>query len=149
FIVLALLAGINQAAGQGARFFRISGPAATTITSFNPDGTLVWSNALAGTNYTIQTATSLNGGSNWADYVQLRVTQAVNTNLLFAFNPPAGMALIPAGVFTMGDPADGEADATPIGVTVSAFYMEVNLVSYSQWQTVYSWATNRGCGFVH
>src|SRR6267154_1183344 len=71
FIVLALLAGINQAAAQGARFFRISGPAATTIISFNPDGTMVWSNALAGTNYTIQTVSSLNGGSNWADYVQL------------------------------------------------------------------------------
>ena len=88
FIVLALLGGINQAAAQGARFFRISGPAATTIMSFNPDGTLVWSNALPGTNYTIQTATSLSGGSSWANYVQLRVTQAVNTNLLFAFNPP-------------------------------------------------------------
>src|SRR6266702_6797105 len=131
FIVLALLAGINQAAAQGARFFRISGPAATTIMSFNPDGTLVWSNALAGTNYTIQTATSLSGGSNWANYVQLRVTQAVNTNLLFAFNPPAGMALIPAGAFTMGDTLDGNVygNATPISVTVSAFYMDVNLVS--------------------
>src|SRR3989442_12429326 len=106
FIVLALLAGINQAAAQGARFFRISGPAATTIMSFNPDGTLVWSNALAGTNYTIQTATSLSGGSNWADYVQLPVTQAVNTNLLIDFNPPAGMALIPAGGFRCGGTLD-------------------------------------------
>jgi len=149
FIVLALLGGINQAAAQGARFFRICGPAATTIMSFNADGTLVWSNALPGTNYTIQTATSLSGGTNWADYVQLRVTQAVNTNLLFAFNPPAGMALIPAGVFTMGDNLDGESDAIPISVTVSAFYMDVNLVSYAQWQSVYNWATNSGYGFTN
>jgi hypothetical protein len=41
-IMLALLAGIHQAAVQGAQFFRISGPAATAITAFNPDGTLAW-----------------------------------------------------------------------------------------------------------
>ena len=80
FIVLALLAGINQAAAQGARFFRISGPAATTIMSFNRDGTMVWSNAQPGT-YTIQTVSSLDGGSNWVDYVQIPVINSVNTNL--------------------------------------------------------------------
>jgi formylglycine-generating enzyme required for sulfatase activity len=146
FIALALLASAHKAASQGTRFFRISGPAATTITAFT-DGTLVWSNALAGTNYTVQTVTSLPGGSNWVNYVQLLVTQAVNTNLLVAFNPPAGMAFVPAGVFTMGDALDGESDAIPTNITVSAFYMDTNLVSYSQWQTVYSYATNHGYGF--
>jgi formylglycine-generating enzyme required for sulfatase activity len=59
------------------------------------------------------------------------------------------MALIPAGSFTMGDTTDGnqDGDAAPISVTVSAFYMDVNLVSYSQWQTVYNWATSHGYGF--
>ena len=138
FVVLALLAGVHQVAAQGTRFFRISGPAATKMTVFRSDGTLVWSNALAGTNYTVQTVTSLPGGTNWVDYVRLSVTQTVNTNLLFDFNPPAGMALIPAGVFTMGDTLDGEHDAVPVtNVAVSAFYMDANLVSYSQWQTVY------------
>jgi hypothetical protein len=42
-----------------------------------------------------------------------------------------GMVLIPAGSFTMGDNLDGDSDAVPIGVTVSAFYMDTNLVSYS------------------
>jgi formylglycine-generating enzyme required for sulfatase activity len=60
---------------------------------------------------------------------------------------PPGMALIPAGSFTMGDTLDGESDAIPISVTVSAFYMDVNLVSYSQWQGVYNWATSHGYGF--
>ena len=55
FIMLALIAGVHQAAAQGTRFFRISGPAATKITAFQSDGTLVWTNALAGTNYTVQT----------------------------------------------------------------------------------------------
>ena len=60
-----------------------------------------------------------------------------------------GMVLIPAGSFTMGDNLDGDSDAVPIGVTVSAFYMDTNLVSYSQWQSVYSYATSHGYGFVN
>jgi formylglycine-generating enzyme required for sulfatase activity len=63
---------------------------------------------------------------------------------------PSGMALIPAGAFTMGDSLDNIRNATPpISVTVSAFYMDTNLVSYRQWQSVYNWATNHGYGFVH
>ena len=64
---------------------------------------------------------------------------------------PSGMALIPAGAFTMGNSiGDGDiTDANPTNVTVSAFYMDMNLVSYSQWQSVYSWATNHGYGFVN
>ena len=63
---------------------------------------------------------------------------------------PSGMALIPAGAFTMGDSLDGEADAIPtVTVNVSAFCMDVNLVSYSQWKSVYYWATNHGYGFVN
>ena len=131
---LALLAGIHSAAAQSARFFRISGPAATKITAFRADGSLVWSNALAGTNYTVQTVSSLPGGGNWVDYNKFYATNSVNTNRLSAFNPPAGMAVIPAGSFTMGDTLDGESDAIPTNVTLSAFYMDVNLVSYSEWQ---------------
>jgi formylglycine-generating enzyme required for sulfatase activity len=63
---------------------------------------------------------------------------------------PAGMALIPAGPFTMGDTLDGSFNATPtVSVMVSGFYMDTNLVSYGQWQTVYNWATNHGYGFVN
>ena len=63
--------------------------------------------------------------------------------------PPPGMVLIPAGAFTMGDTLDGMGDAGPISTTVSAFYMDVNLVSLSQWQSVYYWATNQGYRFVN
>ena len=102
-IALLLNTAIHQADAQSARYFRISGPAATTITAIRADGSLVWSNALSGTNYTVQTAISLVGGANWVDYVQLPVIRDVNTNRLFDPNPPAGMALIPAGLFQMGD----------------------------------------------
>ena len=151
FIALTLLASIRQAAAQGVRFFRISGPTATKITAFRSDGTLVWTNALAGTNYTIQTVSSLPGGTNWVDYVQLPVNTFVNTNQIIALNPPTGMALVPAGVFTMGDTDDAhdENDAIPTNVYVSAFYMDTNLVSLSQWQGVYSYATSHGYSFAN
>ncbi len=64
-------------------------------------------------------------------------------------NQPAGMALIPASTFTMGDTLDGLSTALPANVTLSAFYMDANLVTLSQWQSVYNWATNHGYGFVH
>ncbi len=149
FVVLALFAGVHQAGAQGAKFFRISGPAASTINAFNPDGTLVWSNALAGTNYTVQTVASLPGGTNWVDYVQLPVTSSANTNQIISFNAPAGMVLIPAGVFTMGNSTgdSGITDANPTNIYVSGFYMDANLVSSNQWQVVYNWATNHGYGF--
>ena len=133
---------------QDARFFRISGPAATTITTFRPDGTLVWSNALAGTNYTVQTATSLAGETNWVDYVQIPVSNSINTNQLISYPLPSGMALIPAGSFTMGDNLDGDTSAQPVhSVYVSAFYMDKYDVTYALWQQVYNWATNHGYSF--
>jgi formylglycine-generating enzyme required for sulfatase activity len=58
-----------------------------------------------------------------------------------------GMALIPAGSFTIGDTLDGESDAIPTNVYVSAFYMDTNLVSYGQWKSVYNYATNQDYGF--
>jgi formylglycine-generating enzyme required for sulfatase activity len=62
---------------------------------------------------------------------------------------PPGMALIPTGFFTMGNSIGDYdiTDASPTNVYVSAFYMDVNLVSYSQWQSVYFWATNHGYSF--
>ncbi len=144
---LVLLAGLQSASAQSNRFFRISGPAPTTITALLPDGTLVWSNTLAGTNYTVQVATSLTG-ANWTNYVQLLATNRSNTNQIISFNTPAGMAFVPAGVFTMGDTLDGESDAAPVtNVYISGFYMDMNLVGYGQWQSVYNWATNHGYGF--
>jgi len=149
-MALALLIGVHSAVAQNARFFRISGPAATTITAVRADGSLVWSNALAGTNYTVQTVASLPGGTNWVDYVQLPVTRQFNTNQIIAFNAPAGMVLIPAGTFIIGDTLDGlvpNNDNAPTNVTVSAFFMDINLVSYGQWQAVYRWAITNGYSF--
>jgi formylglycine-generating enzyme required for sulfatase activity len=59
------------------------------------------------------------------------------------------MAFIPAGAFTIGN-SIGDSDipdANPTNVYVSAFYMDVNLVSLSQWAGVYIYATNQGYVF--
>jgi hypothetical protein len=48
------MAGLHPATVQGMRFFRISGPAATTINAFWPDGLSGWSDALAKTNHVRQ-----------------------------------------------------------------------------------------------
>lgn len=77
--------------------------------------------------------------------------------LLGSTNPP-GMALIPAGSFTIGNQLiignsitnDPDiTDANPTNVYVSAFYMDVNLVSSNQWTSVYTYATNHGYTFAN
>jgi sulfatase modifying factor 1 len=108
-------------------------------------------------NYVLQSNTNLTS-TNWvtvSNGVAVTAVTVTNTSPASYFrlftNPPATMALIPAGDFRMGDDVNGhlDSDAIPITLTVSAFYMDVNLVSYAQWQSVYNWATNHGYGFVN
>jgi formylglycine-generating enzyme required for sulfatase activity len=61
--------------------------------------------------------------------------------------PPSGMALIPAGSFTMGDSLDGSLDATQHMVTVSPFQMDKCEVTYDLWLSVYQYATANGYTF--
>jgi formylglycine-generating enzyme required for sulfatase activity len=75
-----------------------------------------------------------------------RVLGVASTNAATT-NAPAGMALIPAGSFQMGDSVDGESDAPVTTVYVSAFYMDQTDVTYSLWQTVYNWAITHGYSF--
>jgi hypothetical protein len=64
---------------------------------------------------------------------------------------PSGMALIPAGSFTMGNcmsSSEGYSDELPLHtVYVSAFYMDKYLVAKSLWDTVYQWAIAHGYTF--
>jgi formylglycine-generating enzyme required for sulfatase activity len=147
FIAL-LLAVLPTLPAQDARYFRVSGPVAVTITEFRPDGMLVWTNTPTNTTFTVQTAAALGSESNWVDYVQIPVTNGVTTNRLVDFNPPAGMVLIPAGSFTMGDTLDGDIYSQPVHtVYVSAYYMDKHEVTKELWDEVYNWATNHGYSF--
>ena len=135
---------------QGAQFFRIAAPVATTITSLSVDGNITFTNPPTHATVKIQTTTWTTVTENpvWIDYDEVPVTGPVTTQRIFDPNPPPGLVLIPAGSFTMGDTLDHESDAIPtVTVNVSAFYMDVKLVSYSQWQSVYNWATSQGYGF--
>ena len=146
FVALALLAGIHQAAAQ-----------LPVISSFSQNGVLVCDNLATGSVASVEWASSLSGPwqTNWAGLDAVTAdtngTISVSVPMFYrvrgvAYTPP-NMVLIPAGTFTMGDTLDGEGDAIPTNVTVSSFYMDTNLVSYSQWQSVYNWATNSGYGF--
>ncbi len=150
--MLALLAGVHPALAQPTLGIALT----------NNQAILFWPANANGTNGVLQSTTSL-VAPNWVTatdavpvtYGSQTAVSVTNTSsarfFRLALVPPTadGMALIPAGVFTMGDTLDGESDAVPTNVTVSAFYMDVNLVSYSQWQSVYSYATNHGYGFVN
>jgi formylglycine-generating enzyme required for sulfatase activity len=106
--------------------------------------------------YVLQSTTNL-GSPNWTTVSDaVPVTALVVSNTLPASyfrlqsingGPTNGMVLIPSGAFIMGDTLDSNSDATPIITTVSDFYMDMNLISYSQWQSIYNWAIHNGYAF--
>jgi formylglycine-generating enzyme required for sulfatase activity len=96
------------------------------------------SRVIVGTNITVPVVNSGKG----------QFFRLCNTNVQLM---PAGMVLISAGSFTMGnstDPDEGYVYEVPTHtVSVSAFSMDSNLVSYSQWKQVYTWAITHGYAF--
>jgi formylglycine-generating enzyme required for sulfatase activity len=94
-------------------------------------------------------ATNITGTIPTAELPASIITNgATGVNITLA--TPPGMVLIPAGSFTMGNSiGDSDiTDANPTNIYVSQFYMDINLVSLSQWKSVYYWATNQGYGFA-
>jgi formylglycine-generating enzyme required for sulfatase activity len=152
-VVLALQAGVHSTSAQPA----------LGISPAGGQSIIYW--PTSSTNYTLQTTTNL-ATPNWLTANNaVTVNAVVVTNsaasgyfrLLAQTNTTAGMVLIPAGSFLMGNylfynSATNDSDipdAHPTNVYVSAFYMDANLVSYGQWQAVYNWATNNGYGFTN
>jgi formylglycine-generating enzyme len=154
-IMLALLAGVHSVLAQ------------VTDLGIAPAGqqSILYWPASSTTNYVLQTTTNL-ASPNWvtaANAVTVNavvVTNAVPSGYfrLSESTAPAGMALIPGGSFLMGNfivsnfynTATNDpdiTDATPIAITVSSFYMDVNLVSFSQWTNVYGYGTSHGYSF--
>jgi formylglycine-generating enzyme required for sulfatase activity len=144
------------------------------ITSFSQNGQLVCANLATGTVASVEWASSLSGPwTNWAGAAGLDAvtvnsngTISVSVPMFYrvrgvAYTPtttPDGMVLIPVGMFTMGNFITNDisitndpdiTDANPTNVTVSAFYMDTNLVSYTLWTNVYQWVTSHGYGFDH
>jgi len=151
WVLLLVLTFLTSARAQESQFFRIVGPVASTITAFSADGYMTWTNSPTNATFTVQTASSLLSPVHWANYLQVPVTNSVTIHRLYDPNPPAGMALIPAGSFAMGncmDTNEGDADELPLHtVCVSAFYMDRYLVTKALWDEVENWATNHGYSF--
>ena len=143
-LLLALLAGISPA------------PAQITNLGIAPAGgqSIIYWPANIPANYVLQTATNL-ASTNWvavANAVPMVAVAVTNSSGAHFFrlvqNNGAGMVLIPAGPFTMGDSLDNSTNATPtLTIIVSGFYMDSNVVSFSLWETVYNWAITNGYGF--
>ncbi|HEV2329316.1 MAG TPA: SUMF1/EgtB/PvdO family nonheme iron enzyme, partial [Verrucomicrobiae bacterium] len=145
---------------------RAANPSAPTVT-LSSNGILVCTNLQPGSVATVEFGAAFAGlwGNNWAALNQFTASSSgtIQTTVPVTNHPsgyfrvvelPAptftadGMALIPAGSFTMGDTSgDGIPNAMPTSVYVSAFYMDTNLVSYGQWQVVFSYATNNAYNF--
>ena len=157
FFLPALIAGLGLIPAD-----RVTAQTFTTLTIIRSAANVILLWPTNATGFTLQSTTNLVSTAVWTAVVpgpiavngNNTVTNPISgTQQFYRLSQPAipsGMALIPAGSFTMGDTLDGESDATPtVSVTVSAFYMDVNLVSSNQWQSVYYWATNHGYGFVN
>jgi formylglycine-generating enzyme required for sulfatase activity len=147
-IALALFAGIHRVLAQ------------TTNLSIAIEGNqVVLSWPTTATNYFLQSTTSLlppawtavAGAPAVVDSQNTMTNPISGTEQFYELTPlviPTGMALIPAGAFVMGDSVDNTSDAIPtVSVTVSAFFMDTNLVTYSEWLSVYNMATNAGYVF--
>jgi formylglycine-generating enzyme required for sulfatase activity len=157
FLGLAVLAGVHSTTAQVTNLGIAPAPGGQSV--------LYW--PVSTTNYVLQTTTNL-VTPDWVTASNaVTVNAATVTNsapsgffrLLQSTNPP-GMVLIPAGLFTIGNyivnnfynTATNDpdiTDANPTNVYVSAFYMDVNLVSSNQWAAVYSYATGSGYTFAH
>jgi sulfatase modifying factor 1 len=150
FIALSFLLGVHVVLAQPS----------LSITPAGNGFIIIWPTSLA--NYALQNTTNL-ANPNWvmsSNFVLVGASNSVPMTAVAFSNTPSvdffrlfqnpntpittsdGMALIPAGSFTMGDTLDGETDAVPVSVTLLEFYMDTNLVSYN-------WATNNGFDFVH
>jgi formylglycine-generating enzyme required for sulfatase activity len=157
FIGLAVLAGAHQTTAQVTNLGIAPAPGGQSL--------LYWPTSNT-TNYVLQTTTNV-ASPNWVTASNaVTVNAATVTNsapsgyfrLLVSTNPP-GMVLIPAGSFTIGNyivnnfynTATNDpdiTDANPTNVYVSAFYMDVNLVTSNQWAGVYSYANSIGYTFA-
>jgi len=151
--VAALMCTIPFARAVEARFFRIVGAGATTITGVSANGNVTWTNALTNVICTVQAAGSLINPSNWTDYVQVPVSNHVVSCRLFDPNAPVGMAFIPAGSFNMGDAFNDAPESSferPVHtVYVSGFWIDKYLVTKALWDEVKAWNGGNGYSYAN
>lgn len=135
------------------------------ISSFSRNGELICTNLAPGRVAVVEWASSAAGPwtNNWTglDYIVADSNGVIRVSVPMFYrvrgipgssdntNAPAGMALIPAGLFTMGDAfSEGYGQEGPThSVYVSAFYMDQTEVSKALWDEVYQWGISHGYSF--
>lgn len=145
-LALALASGVQSAPAEPVLNIAPAGNQTVLYYAFSP------------TNYILQSTTNL-ASTNWVMATDaITVTAAAVSNSapakfyrLIYTDPPAGMALIPAGAFTIGNSIGDTnvADAAPTNVYVSAFYLDTTPVRFDLWQSVYGYATGAGYSFAN
>jgi formylglycine-generating enzyme required for sulfatase activity len=81
-----------------------------------------------------------NAGTDWNNLLSTTMRYRITAD-----DTPAGMALIPAGSFTMGRTSfDGDTIASPVSVYVSSFYMAKYEVTKALWDEVRTWGLANG-----
>ena len=144
---LVVVAGVSQVRAQ-----------APVISSLSQNGVLTCSGLQPGTTATVEWASSLSGPwyTNWDNLSSITVAtnSAITASVPMFYRVRGvpidtttnGMTLIPAGSFTMGNSINDSdiTDAKPTNVFVSAFYMDINFVSYGQWTNINAYATAHG-----
>jgi len=132
---------------------------APVIASFGGNGELVCTNLQPGSLANVEWASSVLGPwtNTWAGLNAVTVDSnggmRVSVPMFYRVRgipaAPAGMVLIPAGTFVMGDTFnEGYPDERPVHtVQVSAFYMDKYEVTKGLWDEVYSWAIAHGYDF--
>jgi formylglycine-generating enzyme required for sulfatase activity len=115
-------------------------PGSVATVEWAPSVTGPWTNSWQG----LAAVTADSNGS-------IRVSVPMFYRVRGTYSAPSGMALIPAGSFTMGncmDPSEGDSAELPLHtVYMSAFYMDQNLVTSNLWWTVKAW--NGGNGYAY
>ena len=129
------------------------------IGSLSKNGALLCTNLAPGSVATVEWAPSVTGPwtNNWAglDSVPVDSNGVIQVSVPMFYRvrgipaPPPGMALVPAGSFTMGDTfSEGSSSERPThSVYISPFYMDTKEVSQAQWDDVYQWAITNGYSF--
>jgi formylglycine-generating enzyme required for sulfatase activity len=151
-IVISALLMTGTAPGQDrCTFFRlVADGSAPHIATVNADGTIGWPNFAGDISGRIQRATGLAGESNWTDYVEYAGARTSFIVRVHASQPPAGMVLVPAGVFQRGDSlGDGGNNELPVrAIYTDAFFTDPFETTKELWDSVYQWALSHGYEFM-
>jgi formylglycine-generating enzyme required for sulfatase activity len=150
---------INQDGNTGELDFTI-GDAETAATSLTlsgsssnttlvPNGNIVFSGSGANRTVTVTPASGQAGTATITVTVSDGSLSSSDTFVLTVnyYAAPAGMALIPAGAFMMGNSVEADTDITDAPtrtVTLDAFYMGKYEVTKAEWDEVRTWGLSNG-----